>query len=87
MRTQIAKPCAYGLTEPAFETIAQDGITDRAGRRESDERPSRIGVKQAKSSEKGAGMAGAAIIHFSKIARSEEPDTLRKACDQLTFPN
>lgn len=70
---------ADGLSDTPLDSIAHNGLTNRARQGETDVGTRRFCFADAKSREQGAGDADPVVINTSKILRSEDADTFRKA--------
>jgi hypothetical protein len=72
---------ADGLADAPFDAVTHDGLTDRARQGESDVRSGRLGFADTECREQGIRNADPLVVNPSKILRSEDADTFRKAWD------
>ena len=80
--TQLIQVEADGLTEAPLDAISHDGLADRARQGESDAGTRGFALTDAKRREERSRDANPMIVNPSKILRSENADTFRKAWDE-----
>lgn len=80
--TQLIQVEADGLTQAPLDAISHDGFADRARQGESDVRTRRLGFTDAERREERSRDANPMVVNPSKILRSENADTFRKAWDE-----
>jgi len=64
-----------GFANASAQTVADDGLAQRAGRGEADAQARRCGIRETESREKGTRVARAVVVDLSEIAGSQQPDT------------
>jgi len=69
------------LADAPFDAIAYDRFADRAREGKPDPGTEGLGFTHAKCGEQGTREADPLVVHPSKILRSENADTFRKAWD------
>jgi len=72
---------ADGLTKAPLDAISHDGLADRARQGEADVRTHGFGLADAKRREERSSDTDPMVVDPSKILRSEDADTFRKAWD------
>jgi hypothetical protein len=78
---QLIQVEAHGLADPAFDAVTHNRLTDCARDSEPDVRTARFGFAQTKRGQQGTRHADPFVVNPSKILRSEDADTFRKAWD------
>ena len=78
---QLVQMEADGLSDTPLDTVAHHGLTDRARQGEADVRTRRLGFADTKCREERSCDTDPLVVNPSKILRSEDADTFRKAWD------
>jgi len=72
---------AYGLPDPAPDTVTEHRLPERARRREADVRTVHLRFPHAECREERAGVLDAAIVDSAEILGTQQTDTFRKTSD------
>jgi hypothetical protein len=78
---QLIQVEADGLSDAPLDAVTHDGLTDRARQGETDVGTRRLDFAETECREEGARNADPLVVNPSKILRSEDADTFRKAWD------
>ena len=72
---------ADGLADPPPDSVARDGLPQRARTRETDMRSGRLRLADAERREQGTGVLDAVVVNPAKVLGAQQTDTFRKTCD------
>ncbi len=82
LRTQYRETGAHSLPDSPLDPVADHRVAQRARHRDAHLGPPARFIKQNKSQQRGARVAGAALIDGTELAGTQNPDTFGKTRDE-----